>query len=89
MINDCKLRITVKHEKRFENNLLEFGWLDASNGLFTKTFGSNTKAEIHRKILPFSGQTYFSVYITAPDSVSRMLIYEIAGELEEIEGRKI
>lgn len=85
MINDCKLRITVKHEIRFEKNLLEFGWTEAANGLYTKDFGTNTKAEIHRKILPFSGHTYFSVYITAPDSVSRKIIYDIAGELEKIE----
>lgn len=88
MINDCKLRITVKHEKRFESNLLEFAWTEAGNGLYTKDFGTNTKAEIHRKILPFSGQTYFSVYITAPESVSKKIIYDIAGELEKIEARK-
>jgi hypothetical protein len=76
VINDCKLRVTVKHEKLFENNLLKRGWVQAGTGLFTKTFGSDTRAEIHRKILPFTGQTYFSVYITDPETLTKRIIYE-------------
>lgn len=85
MINDCKLRLTVKHEKLFEKNLLSENWIQAGPGFFRKSFGSDTRAEIHRKILPFSGQTYFSVYITDPETLTKKLIYEICSELENIE----
>jgi hypothetical protein len=85
LINDCKLRVTVKHEKLFESNLSKKGWVQAGTGLFTKTFGSDTQAEIHRKILPFTGQTYFSVYITDPETLTKKILYEICDELEDIE----
>ena len=87
MINDCKLRITVRHEKLFENNLIENGWLEAGTGLYTKSFGTDTKAEIHRKILPFSSQTYYSVYITDPETLGKRVIYEVCQELENVEAR--
>lgn len=90
MIKDCKLRVSVKHEKLFENNLQKNGWVCAGEGYFTKDYGTDTKAEIHRKILPFSGQTYYSVYVTDPETLNKTLVYEICHELEnlEIEGAK-
>lgn len=85
MINDCKLRLTVKHEKLFENNLKRKEWLQAGEGYFTKSYGSDTKAEIHRKILPFTGQTYYSVYVSDPETLTKKLLYEICDELEDME----
>jgi hypothetical protein len=85
VINDCKLRLSVKQEKLFENNLKQKGWVQAGEGYYSKSYGSDTQAEIHRKILPFSGQTYYSVYITDPETLNKKLLYEICNELENLE----
>ncbi|NLO89897.1 MAG: hypothetical protein GX088_06205 [Clostridia bacterium] len=85
MIVDCKLRVRVKNGTVFKNNLIEKGWKQINENCFTKTFGTDTQAEIHEKILPFSGQIYYSVYIKDPETLTKHLLYSIADELEEME----
>jgi len=87
LINDCKLRVKVKHQKLFINNLIKNGWQKEREGYYTKTFGTDTKAEIHEKILPFTGQTYYSVYITDPETLNKHIIYDVCNEIEKIESR--
>lgn len=85
MIKECKLRVTVKYEKLFENNLIKKGWSQTREGHFTKSFGSDTKAELHRQTAPFSGQSHYSVYVTDPETLTKKLLYEICDELEKSE----
>lgn len=88
MINDLKLRVRPKHEKVFLKNLEEKGWEAIREGYYSKGFGTDTKAEIHQKVLPFSGQSYFSLYVTDPDTLTKHIIYEIVNEMEDMEKPK-
>jgi len=85
MIVDCKLRVKVKNGTIFKNNLIKKGWKKINENYYTKTFGTDTQAEVHEKILPFSGQTYYSVYIKDPETLTKHILYSITDELEEIE----
>lgn len=85
LINECKFRVKAKYEKVFLNNLPRFGWEKVREGVFEKRFGTAAKAEIHEKVLPFSGQAYYTVYAVSPETLNKHIIYDIVDEVEKMQ----
>ena len=82
MFEEARIRFKVPYPNPFEQKLKKLGWTE-KDGRFRKNFGG-TKVELQEKALPFSSQTYYSLYLMHDDAgLTRHQIFVVMEELED------